>query len=141
MFSTVEVTHAASENSAANVVIVENHLPTLMTNEEEILVKSSTVAKAVGVPMALISWTSTSDKSNNSSSCVQMANEHETQLKNLTLVNVLILVVLFIVFIANAREGLSNHSLLKRARSSECAECSNASQESVRVRLKARPLK
>ena len=36
-----------------------------------------------------------------------MADEHETQLKNLTLVNVLILVVLFIVFIANAREGKS----------------------------------
>ena len=34
-----------------------------------------------------------------------MANEHETQLKNLTLVNILILVVLIIVFIANAKEG------------------------------------
>ena len=61
--------------------------------------------KSAGVPMPLISWTSShqSDKAN--SSCVQLANEHETQLKNLTLVNILILVVLLIVFIANAREG------------------------------------
>ena len=56
------------------------------------------------VPMSLISWTaSSSDKAN--SSCVQLASEHETQLKNLTLVNILILVVLIIVFIANAKEG------------------------------------
>lgn len=55
------------------------------------------------VPMALISWTSSRNKAN--SSCVQLANEHETQLKNLTLVNILILVVLIIVFIANAKEG------------------------------------
>ena len=41
-----------------------------------------------------------------------MADEHETQLKNLTLVNVLILVVLFIVFIANAREGKYNILIL-----------------------------
>ena len=53
--------------------------------------------------MALISWTSSRNKAN--SSCVQLANEHETQLKNLTLVNILILVVLIIVFIANAKEG------------------------------------
>lgn len=58
---------------------------------------------SIGVPMPLITWTS--DKAN--SSCVQLANEHETQLKNLTLVNILILVVLLIVFIANAREGKS----------------------------------
>ena len=57
--------------------------------------------RSAGVPMALISWTS--DKAN--SSCVQLANEHETQLRNLTLVNALILIVLLIVFIANAREG------------------------------------
>ena len=58
------------------------------------------------VPMSLISWSAShqsSDKAN--SSCVQLASEHETQLKNLTLVNILILVVLIIVFIANATEG------------------------------------
>ena len=58
------------------------------------------------VPMSLISWSAShqsSDKAN--SSCVQLASEHETQLKNLTLVNILILVVLIIVFIANAKEG------------------------------------
>merc|ERR1719412_803990 len=44
----------------------------------------------VPMPMALLSWNS--DKAANSS-CVQLANEHETQLKNLTLVNVLIFVV------------------------------------------------
>merc|ERR1719412_2468202 len=58
--------------------------------------------------MALISWTS--DSSANSS-CVRQANEHETQLKNLTLVNILILVVLFIVFIANAREAMTAKAL------------------------------
>ena len=67
-------------------------------------VASEATVQSVGVPMALISWTS--DSSANSS-CVRQANEHETQLKNLTLVNILILVVLFIVFIANAREGKS----------------------------------
>ncbi len=56
----------------------------------------------VAPPQALISWSS----DNVNKSCVQQpANEHETQLKNLTLVNILILVVLFIVFIANAKEG------------------------------------
>merc|ERR1719210_1275342 len=63
--------------------------------------------RSAGVPMALISWTS--DKAN--SSCVQLANEHETQLRNLTLVNILILVVLFIVFIANAREAMTAKAL------------------------------
>merc|ERR1719412_113266 len=58
--------------------------------------------------MALISWTS--DSSANSS-CVRQANEHETQLKNLTLVNILILVVLFIVFIANAKEAMTAKAL------------------------------
>ena len=72
----------------------------------------TTTVQSVGVPMPLIWWTSDhqspgdySSTSSDESSCLILADEHETQLKNLTLVNVLILVVLFIVFIANAREG------------------------------------
>ena len=95
--------------SSTNIVVVDNDLegqprqpqpgqPGQPEAAATVLSKSG-----VGpVPMALISWTS-SDKAN--SSCVQVANEHETQLKNLTLVNILILVVLIIVFIANAKEG------------------------------------
>merc|ERR1719367_27333 len=66
--------------------------------------------RSAGVPMALISWTS--DKAN--SSCVQLANEHETQLRNLTLVNALILIVLLIVFIANAREAMTAKALFHK---------------------------
>lgn len=77
-----------------------------MTSSSEVVssvaYSEATGHQSVGVPMPLISWTS--DSSANSS-CVKRANEHETQLKNLTLVNVLILIVLIIVFIANAREG------------------------------------
>lgn len=63
--------------------------------------------------MPLIWWSSDhqspgdSSSSSDESSCLILADEHETQLKNLTLVNVLILVVLFIVFIANAREVMT----------------------------------
>ena len=79
----------------------------------------TTTVQSVGVPMPLIWWTSDhqspgdySSTSSDESSCLILADEHETQLKNLTLVNVLILVVLFIVFIANAREGKYNILIL-----------------------------
>lgn len=86
-------------------------LQQLSTATTTVLSSSDTTTKSEEpVPMPLISWTS-SDNSKANSSCVQLANEHETQLKNLTLVNILIIVVLFIVFIANAREGISLSSL------------------------------
>ena len=78
----------------------------------------TTTVQSVGVPMPLIWWTSDHQSpgdyssSSDESSCLILADEHETQLKNLTLVNVLILVVLFIVFIANAREGKYNILIL-----------------------------
>ena len=81
-------------------------------------VASEATVQSVGVPMPLIWWTSDhqssggDSSSSDESSCLILADEHETQLKNLTLVNVLILVVLFIVFIANAREGKYNILIL-----------------------------
>ena len=98
-------------SSTNNVVVVDDleQQPLLPQKQplkpEEVLTTADLSGNVVGpVPMSLISWTaSSSDKAN--SSCVQLASEHETQLKNLTLVNILILVVLIIVFIANAKEG------------------------------------
>jgi hypothetical protein len=43
--------------------------------------------------------------SNSTKTCSSPAGDHENELKNLTLVNILILVVLLIVLLANAREG------------------------------------
>ena len=87
----------------------------VVTSSSSVVAASTgdTTVQSVGVPMPLIWWTSDhqsqpgdySSTSSDESSCLILADEHETQLKNLTLVNVLILVVLFIVFIANAREG------------------------------------
>ena len=77
-----------------------------LLNPEVLTTASLNSVAGPPVPMSLISWSAShqsSDKAN--SSCVQLASEHETQLKNLTLVNILILVVLIIVFIANAKEG------------------------------------
>ena len=97
--------------SSTNIVVVDNDLEDQPRQQQQQPgqpggqpeAAATVLSKSSGpVPMALISWTS-SDKAN--SSCVQVANEHETQLKNLTLVNILILVVLIIVFIANAKEG------------------------------------
>ena len=94
--------------SSTNIVVVDNDLEGQPRQPQpgqpgQPEAAATVLSKSGGpVPMALISWTS-SDKAN--SSCVQVANEHETQLKNLTLVNILILVVLIIVFIANAKEG------------------------------------
>ena len=43
--------------------------------------------------------------SNSTKTCSRPAGEHESELKNLTLVNILIIVVCIIVLLANAREG------------------------------------
>ena len=84
----------------------------------EVLTTFASLNSVAGLPpvpnrdrRSLISWSASnpsSDKAN--SSCIQLASEHETQLKNLTLVNILILIVLIIVFIANAKEGKKNFS-------------------------------
>jgi hypothetical protein len=46
--------------------------------------------------------------SNSTKTCSTPAGEHENELKNLTLVNILIIVVLLLVLLANAREGRFN---------------------------------
>jgi len=99
--------------SSTNIVVVDDlEQPQLKQQQQppQQLPEVLTTSKSAGpVPMALISWTTSSNKAN--SSCVQLANEHETQLKNLTLVNILILIVLIIVFIANAREAMTAKAL------------------------------
>ena len=93
-------------------------LATEIVTSSSSLASTDTTVQSVGVPMPLIWWSSDhqnpgdSSSSSDESSCLILADEHETQLKNLTLVNVLILVVLFIVFIANAREGKYNIFIL-----------------------------
>lgn len=96
-------------SSSTSYTVAASQQPPSSFPTKVIVMKPEESTKNAGVPMpmALFSWNS--DKAN--SSCVQLANEHETQLKNLTLVNILIFVVLFIVFIANAREAMTAKAL------------------------------